>query len=175
MANFSEFVQVTSNLIPASVPWLNPGMIAPLNPSISFLGVNVSLANIPNKIPLLYNDEITRVWFSVSSMLVTTIPLTPCASEYAGPSKIVLVPSKKYSCLAMSLNHKSPTPSVAGCVLAIVAELTGTNAVPLYTFSFDSDASNQICPLIGAVGAFTFEHFSSILIKFSLSTSPKPL
>src|SRR6056300_1184949 len=103
-------------------------------------------------------------------MLETISPLVPCASEYAGPNNIVLIPSKKYNCLAVLLNQRSPTPSDVGCELAIVAELTGTNAVPLYTLSFDSVLSNQICPLIGAVGAVTLAKFSSILIKFSLST-----
>ena len=57
----SELVQVTLNLIPDKLPALNPGMMLPEKPSMAFLGVKLSLANIPNSIPLLYRPVITRV------------------------------------------------------------------------------------------------------------------
>ena len=57
----------------------------------------------------------------------------------------------------------------------IVAELTGTNAVPLYTFSFKSPVSNHICPLTGLGGCEVLEKFSNNFTKFSFSDSPNPL
>ena len=63
--------------MPASVPALNPGIILPSYPSMLFLGVNESLENIPSSTPLLYKLVITRVWLSVSRILVTRNPDTP--------------------------------------------------------------------------------------------------
>ena len=48
--------------------------------------------------------------------------------------------------------------NVDGCVLDIVAELTGTKSKPLYILSFDSLASNHNCPLIGFNGAVVLEN-----------------
>ena len=65
--------------------------------------------------------------------------------------------------------------NVSGCVLDIVAELTGIKSAPLYTFNLFSAVSNHICPRIGLSGAAVLEKFSSSLIKFSFNASPKPL
>ena len=59
--------------------------------------------------------------------------------------------------------------------MAIVAELTGTNSAPLYTFNFSSDVSNHNCPLTGRIGRPVSAKFSNNFIKFSLSASPNPL
>ena len=64
---------------------------------MSFLGVKLSLANMPIKIPLLYKLVITRVWFKVSKILSTLRPLNPCVFENAGPNNIGFDPSKKYN------------------------------------------------------------------------------
>ena len=57
----SLLVQVARILKLDRVPTLNPGCMLPLNPTISILGVKLSLENIPNNMPLLYRLVTTLV------------------------------------------------------------------------------------------------------------------